>query len=331
MSVIFDPVAVVGAGAWGTALANAAARAGRRVTLWTRDPDHASEMAALRQNARRLPGIDLESVVTPTAAAAPLAAARLILLVTPTQTIREMTDFLAGVMRPGVPIVSCAKGIDRATGLFPTEIIADGLRGRPVATLSGPSFAQDVSRGLPTAVTLACADEVIAAALAQALSGPAFRLYHSTDVRGAELGGAAKNVLAIAAGIVAGRGLGDSARAALIARGFAELMRLAAACGGRPETLMGLSGLGDIILTCGSDKSRNFAFGHAIGQGLPPERAAAGKLAEGAFTAQALVELARARGVDMPICEGVAALITGQMTVDDLIEGLLSRPLKSEI
>ena len=196
--------------------------------------------------------------------------------------------------------------------------------------LSGPSFAADVSRGLPTAVTLASADGALAARLAGLLSGPSFRVYHTDDVRGVEIGGAGKNVLAIAAGIVAGRGLGESARAALIARAFAELMRFARAYGGRPETLMGLSGLGDLVLTASSPQSRNFAFGDRLGRGATPEQASGGKLAEGAFTAEALIGLARAREIEMPVAEAVATIVSGRGGVDHVVAGLLARPLKGE-
>lgn len=331
MNAAFDPVAVVGGGAWGTALANAAARAGRPTLLWARDPDHAAEMAARRENARRLPGVALDPLVTPTADLAALAAARAVLIVTPAQTIAGVAALIEPVVRADAVIVSCAKGVDRASGLFPSQSLAVATPGRPIAVLSGPSFAEDVSRGSPTAVSLACADPVLAEALARALSSATFRLYHGVDVRGVELGGAAKNVLAIAAGVVEGRGLGESARAALIARGFAELRRLAQAMGANAETLMGLSGLGDVILTCGSLKSRNFSYGVALGRGIDPAAAAQGKLAEGAFTASALVNLAAARGVDMPICAGVAALIAGRLGVDALVEALMSRPLRAEL
>jgi glycerol-3-phosphate dehydrogenase (NAD(P)+) len=327
---LFDLLAVVGAGAWGTALANVAARGGRRVLLWTRDPGHAAAMRHERENAKLLPGVKLAPGVEPVSDLARIADARAILLATPAQTTRELAEALRLVARPGTPVVITAKGIERVSGFFPSEIAAEALPGCPVAILSGPSFAADVSRGLPTAVVLACRDAVIAQALAEALSGPSFRCYHGTDIRGVEIGGAAKNVLAIAAGIVAGRGLGESARAALTARGFAELSRFAKAFGGQPETLMGLSGLGDLVLTCGSARSRNFAFGEALGRGLPPERAGEGKLAEGAFTADILAELAARRGVEMPIAAAVAAVIAGRLGVDEAVAALMARPIKDE-
>jgi glycerol-3-phosphate dehydrogenase (NAD(P)+) len=327
---LFQSIAVVGAGAWGTALANAAARAGRDVALIAREPDHAAEMATERENRRRLPGVRLEPGVIPTADLTRAGAARAVLLVTPAQSCAAMAEALALVLRPGVPVVLCAKGIDRASRMFLGDIIAEALPRQPFAVLSGPSFAEDVSRGLPTAVVLASSDPVIAEALALALSGRTFRVYHGQDVRGVEIGGAAKNVLAIACGAVMGRGLGESARAALLARGFAELTRFARAYGGEPSTLMGLSGLGDLVLTGSSPKSRNYAFGEALGRGLTPGEAAGGKLAEGALTAAALLDLAEARGVDMPISREVTRLVTGEAGLDEAIAALMARPTKAE-
>ena len=329
--MMFETVGVVGAGAWGTALANAAARAGRRVVLWTHDADHAAEMAAGRTNARRLPGVPLHDAVEPTADLRLACATRAILLAVPAQALRQVADAMALVVKQGIPVIVCAKGIERETGLFMTEIVADLLRGAMPAVLSGPSFAEDVSRGLPTAVVLAAPVDIVAEELARALSSASFRVYHGADVRGVEIGGAAKNVLAIAAGIVAGRGLGESARAALTARGFAELGRFAKVYGGRPETLMGLSGLGDLILTCASPRSRNFAFGLDLGRGVAPDEAGGGKLAEGVHTAAVLVEMARARGVAMPIAEAVDGVLAGTLAIDAAIERLMTRPITSEL
>ncbi|MET0605635.1 MAG: NAD(P)H-dependent glycerol-3-phosphate dehydrogenase, partial [Beijerinckiaceae bacterium] len=319
-----------GAGAWGTALANAFARDDRAVSLIARDPEHAREMTAQMENARRLPGVTLAATVSPTADDTRIAAADLIVLATPAQSVRETSRRIARHISPDVAVVSTAKGIDRASGRFPSAIIAEALPRSPVAALSGPSFAADVSRGLPTAVTLACADEGVARAIAEDLSTTSLRLYHATDMCGVEIGGAAKNVLAIAAGVVVGKGLGESARAALVARGFAELQRFAAAMGGAPETLMGLSGLGDVVLSCSSAKSRNFAFGEDLGRGVAPTRAGGGQLAEGAYTADILVKLATARSVSMPIAQTVAALIAGRVTVDDAVRELMTRPVRAE-
>lgn len=324
------PVAVLGGGAWGTALANAAAAASREVVLWMRDRDLCARMARIRENERYLPGVPLRDGVTPVSDPKELAGATAVLAVVPAQSLRETLAALAGALPGAAPLVLCAKGIERGSGLFLTDV-ARALRPQaPVAVLSGPSFAEDVARGLPTAVTLAAEDPGLAERLAALLSGPTFRVYHGGDVRGVEIGGAAKNVLAIACGAVIGRGLGESARAALIARGFAELLRFARAYGGRPETLMGLSGLGDLVLTCGSAQSRNFAFGERLGRGLPAAEAAGGKLAEGAHTASVLVDLARRAGVEMPVSEAVDALVAGRTTLDETIAGLMGRPLKPE-
>jgi glycerol-3-phosphate dehydrogenase (NAD(P)+) len=318
-------IAVAGAGAWGTALANCAARAGRDVTLWARDAAAVAQLAATRENPR-LPGIKLEARVAATGAIADAAQADAVLLAVPAQDSRTAAIALAPHIKSRTPVIACAKGIERRTHRFMTEIIGEAIPGAVAAILSGPSFAGDVARGLPTAVTLACVDEAAAAALAHALGSQTFRPYHTSDVRGVEIGGAAKNVLAIAAGIVQGRRLGASATAALVTRGFAELARFGRALGARNETLTGLSGLGDLILTCSSPQSRNFTLGIALGEGRAPD----GKLAEGAFTARALVELAGENGVEMPIATAVAAVLDERLTVDQAIEGLLTRPFRSE-
>jgi glycerol-3-phosphate dehydrogenase (NAD(P)+) len=267
--------------------------------------------------------------VSVTAEAKDLAGAGAVLLVVPAQAIRAATAALPP-LASGVPLVICAKGIERGSGSFLSDVVAETRPGAAVAVLSGPSFAADVARGLPTAVALSARDGAVAEGLAAALTGPTFRVYHGTDVRGVEIGGAAKNVLAIACGAVSGRGLGESARAALTARGFAELMRFAAACGARPETLMGLSGLGDVVLSCASAQSRNFAFGERLGRGIPAAEAAGGKLVEGAFTAGVLVALARAKGVEMPVAEAVDAILSGHLGIDAAVEALMGRPVKAE-
>jgi len=325
----FDTIAVLGAGAWGTALANCAARAGRKVVLWMRNAEVAAAMRKSRASPR-LRGIAIDAAVTPTAELADVMTADTVLIVVPAQALRSVAAALKG-LRAGVPVVACAKGIERGTRRFMTEIIAECVPGAVPAILSGPSFADDVARGLPTAVTLAAPAEAAAAALARALGSATFRPYRSTDVRGVEIGGAAKNVLAIAAGIVAGRGLGASAAAALTTRGFVELTRFGRAYGARIETLTGLSGLGDLILTCSSAQSRNFSLGVALGKGESPQLAPEGeKLAEGAFTAAVLVEMATTRGVDMPIAAAVAAILDKTLSVDDAIEALLTRPFRAE-
>jgi glycerol-3-phosphate dehydrogenase (NAD(P)+) len=321
-------IGVAGAGAWGLALANAAAAAGRAVILWGRDEAQIRAIAVTRRS-DRLPSVDLARPVEATSDLKEFARCDAILVAAPAQSSREIAIRLSAA--PGsAPLVTCAKGIERGTHAFMTEVLAEAAPDRPRAILSGPSFAADVAAGLPTAVTLASVDEELARALCDALRGPALRLYHSTDVRGVEIGGAAKNVLAIACGVAAGRGLGASAVAALTARGFAELRRFGEAFGARGSTLMGLSGLGDLVLTCSSAHSRNFAFGQALGRGLSIVEAGAGSLAEGRFTALALTELARERGVDMPIANCVEALIEGSLDVEGAVSALLARPPKGE-
>ena len=323
-------LAVLGAGAWGTALANIAARADREVILWCRDATMAATLARCRENAR-LPGVRLAEGVIPTAEMGPVAEADAVLLAVPAQALRPVANALAPLLGRQVPVIACAKGIERSTRLFMTEVIAQCLPLAVPAILSGPSFAADVARGLPTAVTLAANDDAVASALARMLGAPTFRLYHSTDMRGVEIGGAAKNVLAIAAGIVHGRNLGASAAAALTARGFAELARFGRHHGARPETLTGLSGLGDLILTCSTQQSRNFSFGVRLGSGMTPVAAAGdGKLAEGLFTAAVLAEMASEHAVDMPISTAVAAVLDGRLHVDAAIDSLLARPLRAE-
>jgi len=323
-----DRIAVVGAGAWGTALANAAARAGRAVTLVARSGAAAEALRASRQSPR-LPEAPLDERVGVTAAIADVAAADAVLLAVPAQALRAAAAPLAPALKAGTPVIACAKGIERGSHKFMTEVIAESAPAAVPAILSGPSFAADVARGLPTAVTLAAHERRTAEALARALGSASFRPYHATDVRGVEIGGAAKNVLAIAAGIVAGRGLGASAAAALTTRGFAELMRFGTAYGARAETLTGLSGLGDLILTCSTAQSRNFSFGVAIGRGERPDPGGAA-LAEGAFTASVLIDMAIEKQVEMPVAAAIAAVLEEKLTVDGAIEALLTRPLRGE-
>jgi len=322
-------IAIVGAGAWGTALAKVLASAERPVILIARDETIAAEIARGRFNPK-LAGVQLDDTVSVTADTACVLDATIVLVATPAQNLRAAVAELTPYLRPDTPLVACAKGIEHGTRKFMTEIIAELAPSARPAILSGPSFADDVARGLPTAVTVAARDDAQAAQLAHDLRAAAFRPYHTDDVKGVEIGGAAKNVLAIAAGIVAGRGLGDSAAAALTTRGFAELSRFGRALGARPETLTGLSGLGDLILSCSSAQSRNFSFGVALGRGEPVASAAHGKLAEGVFTAPVLVDMARANQVEMPIAAAVTAILTGRITLDQAIESLLTRPLRAE-
>jgi glycerol-3-phosphate dehydrogenase (NAD(P)+) len=326
----FERIGVIGAGAWGTALAGVAVRAGRRVSVWDHDSEILSAIRTRRENPK-LPGMPVDERIAVADTLEDAASRDAVLLVVPAQVLRQVVIAAAPFLRRGVPVVACAKGIERGSRKFMTDVIAESAAQVIPAILSGPSFAIDVARGLPTAVTVAAPDEAIATALSQALGSPTFRTYHATDVRGVEIGGAAKNVLAIAAGIVTGKQLGASAAAALTTRGFAELVRFGKALGARPETMMGLSGLGDLILTCSSPQSRNFSLGVALGQGQSLDDVLReGKLAEGAYTAAVLVELAAEHGVEMPISGAVAAVLDGRLSVDAAIEALLARPIGAE-
>jgi glycerol-3-phosphate dehydrogenase (NAD(P)+) len=322
-------ISVLGGGAWGTALAQTCARAGRDVALWEHEADNAESLASKRES-RFLPGVRLDDKIKVTRALGEASRADAILLAVPAQAMRSVVKSLAQTTGDSMPLVACAKGIEAGTHKFMTEVIAECAPRALPGILSGPSFAIDVARGLPTAVTVALGDESVARDLAHAMNTGTFRPYHATDVRGVELGGATKNVLAIAAGIVMGKGLGASALAALTTRGFAELVRFGRAFGAKTETMMGLSGLGDLILTCSTPQSRNFSFGVALGKGEKPDGAAHGKLAEGAFTAPVLLEMAREKDIEMPIAAAVAAILAGKLSVDAAIESLMTRPLKAE-
>jgi glycerol-3-phosphate dehydrogenase (NAD(P)+) len=318
-------ISVIGAGAWGTALATVVARAGRDVTLWDKNTA-ALEAMRISRSTDKLPDVVIDERIDITLSLDNIAQADAVLLVVPAQALRAAAAGLARFLRAGTPVVACAKGIERGSAKFMTEVLCEAAPQVEPAILSGPSFAIDVARGLPTAVTLAAREEATGEALAAALGSATFRPYHSTDMRGVEIGGAAKNVLAIAAGIVAGRGLGASAGAALITRGFVELTRFGRAYGARPETLTGLSGLGDLVLTCSSPQSRNFSYGVELAKGL----AHSDKLAEGAFTASVLAQMARTKNIDMPIATAVDAILENRLSIDAAIEGLLTRPLKAE-
>lgn len=316
-------IAILGSGAFGTALAVALAQNGP-ITLWARDAAQAAAIARRRENTARLPGVHLPENVSVTAEITLASTAEVILLAMPMQ---QMAGFLGShaALLQGKTIVACSKGIDLVTGHGPTALIRHACPDARAAILTGPSFAADIARGLPTALTLACRDD--AADLQAQLATPSLRLYRSADTIGAELGGALKNVVAIAAGVVIGAGLGDSARAALMTRGFAEMNRLATALGARAETLAGLSGLGDLVLTCTSMQSRNFRYGHALGAGEAFDTATT---VEGAATSKAVSALAADLGVDMPIATMVAALVDHRITVEKAAQALLSRPLKEE-
>jgi glycerol-3-phosphate dehydrogenase (NAD(P)+) len=332
MSETFRTVGIIGGGAWGTALALVCARAGLETTLYAREPEVAEDVNVRQENRTFLPGVALDPGVRAVSSPEALAGRDLYLNVTPAQHLRSSLRAFAPVVAAGTPMVLCAKGIEQGSLKLMTEVLSETLPDARPAVLSGPSFAAEVARGLPTAVTLACPDEALGAALARAVAGPAFRPYAATDMVGAEVGGAVKNVLAIACGVSEGRGLGRSAHAALITRGFAELTRMAVALGGRAETVAGLCGLGDLVLTCSSPQSRNMSVGLALGQGRSLKEALAGKVsvAEGVASAPAVRDLAARIGVEAPICEAVAAILAGEVGVEAAITGLLSRPLKSE-
>ena len=321
-------IGVIGGGAWGTALAQVAARGGEEVLLWAREPEVVASINHAHENARFLAGIALPESIRATGSLGDLAGCDALLVVVPAQHVRAV---LAETTVGAIPLVLCAKGIEAGTQLLVGEVAHALHPQAPIAALSGPTFAHEVAVGRPTAVTLACADEALAAALAERLGGPAFRPYASTDVIGAEIGGAVKNVLAIACGVVEGAGLGQNARAALIARGFAEMVRFGLARGARAETLSGLSGLGDLVLTCSSTSSRNFSLGMGLGQGKRAADLLADRLtvAEGAFTAPVLREAAMAAGVAMPVVEAVCDLLDGR-DVRSVIDALLARPLTRE-
>lgn len=325
-------VSIIGGGAWGTALAQTLALGGQRVTLWAREADVVADVATRRVNRAFLPGVELDPNITATGRLTEATACNAVLMVAPAQHVRATAMEMARTLRPETPVVMCSKGIEQATGKLMGDVIAEALPAAQFAVLSGPSFAADVARGLPAALTFACRNERLGRDLAAALSSRQMRLYWTSDVVGAELGGAVKNVLAIAAGIVDGRGLGASAHAAIVTRGFAELRRFGEAMGARPETLLGLSGLGDLILTCGSPQSRNMSLGRGLGEGksLADILGTRTAVTEGVFTAAAVVRLAREKGVEMPIAEAVHAIIEGRLTVEDAITGLMLRPLKAE-
>lgn len=325
-------IGVIGAGAWGTALAQTVARTGHEALLWAREPDVADAINTGHENTAFLPGAPLDENVRAVSDFAALSVCATVLVVTPAQHMRATLEAFAPHSAPGAALVLCSKGIERGSMKLMSEVLAETCPDAVPAVLSGPSFAIDVARGLPTAVTLACADETRGRALLDDIGSPSFRPYLADDLIGAEIGGSVKNVLAIAAGIVEGKGLGKSAHAALIARGFAEMTRLAAALGAKKETLAGLCGLGDLVLTCSSPQSRNMSCGLALGRGESLEAILSQRRAvtEGVATAPALIALAQAKGVEMPICEAVAAIVGGQSDVDAAISTLLSRPFKTE-
>jgi glycerol-3-phosphate dehydrogenase (NAD(P)+) len=321
-------IGVIGGGAWGTALAQVSA-AGGETLLWARETEVVDAVNGRHENSLFLPGVPLDPAIAAHADISALAECDALLVVTPAQHTRSV---LSMVPRAGTPLILCAKGIEEPTAKLMHEVAGEEQPGSPLAVLSGPSFAHEVAAGLPTAVTLACEDERLGEALRGRLARPGFRPYLSSDVVGAEIGGAVKNVLAIASGVVEGRGLGQNARAALIARGFVEMSRFGLARGAQPDTLAGLSGLGDLILTCSSTSSRNFSLGKGLGEGRKAAELLADRrtVAEGAFTAPVLSRAAGEAGIDMPIVAAVCSLLTGEASVGQVVDRLLARPLRSE-
>lgn len=328
----FASVAVLGAGAWGTALAQVAASAGRKVVIWAREPEVVEAINGRNENALFLPGVALHPAVHASGSLEAAAEADLILAVPPAQHMRSVLRTLRPVLRAGAPVVLCAKGVERGTLALMTDILAAEAPQAAPAVLSGPGFAKDVARGLPTATTIAATDRALAQRVVATIGLPTFRPYIADDLVGAEIGGAVKNVIAIACGVALGRQLGDGARAALITRGFAELTRLGLAMGAKAETLSGLCGLGDLVLTCASLSSRNTSLGAALGEGrtLKDVLAERVSVAEGAESAPAVVALAAKYGVEMPICEAVNAIVSGRISIDEAIVALLSRPFRDE-
>lgn len=322
-------IGVIGAGAWGTALAQVTAARGEKVLLWAFEQEVVRTINETHCNSLYLPGIALSPDIQATGAIDDLSACEALLVVTPAQHLRAI---LGRIPANGTPLILCSKGIEAGSQKLMSEVAAQVHPRSPIAILSGPTFAHEVAKGFPTAVTLACADRSLAESIAGRLARPAFRPYLSEDVIGAEIGGAVKNVLAIGCGVVEGAGLGQNARAALISRGFAEMTRFGLARGARAETLAGLSGLGDLVLTCSSMSSRNFSLGKGLGEGKAAAELLADRLsvAEGAFTAPVLHAAARAAGVDMPITEAVCSLLSGKVSVAKVIDALLARPLRQE-
>lgn len=325
-------IGIVGGGAWGTALATVARRAGRDVLLWAHEPETVAAINQTHANSAYLPGIDIDPAIEATSQLGDVATGDALLVVSPAQHLRPILTKLRPLVRDAQPLVLCCKGIEQSTGLLMSQVAADVLPGATIAVLSGPSFAAEVARELPVAVTLATGAEDLGRDLSHALKSRSFRCYWSGDVVGAEIGGAVKNVYAIASGIVVGKELGSSAQAGLITRSFAEMARFGVAMGAALETLIGLSGLGDLVLTCGSEQSRNMSLGIALGRGAKTAEVLSERLSvtEGVATAEAMVEIARARRIELPIAEAVHAIVSGEISVDAAIGALLSRPLRSE-
>ena len=326
-------VGIIGGGAWGTALAVIARRAGRDVALWALEPEVVAAVNGQHRNPLYLPDVSFDPAITATTELIAAAPADIIMLVAPAQHLRALCLKLAPHIKANTPVVICAKGIERGTSALMTDVVAEALPQAAMMVLSGPTFAREVALGLPTAITLGAADQGLGRKVAEAISSPTFRPYLTQDVVGAEVGGAVKNVLAIGCGMADGKGLGANARAALLTRGLAEIVRLAVARGGKPETLMGLSGLGDLVLTATSLQSRNYSLGVALGKGqtLDEVLGARRSVTEGVTTAEAVVTLAAKLKVDMPICAAVDRVLNHGAAIEDMLRGLLERPLRDEV
>jgi glycerol-3-phosphate dehydrogenase (NAD(P)+) len=327
----YQSVGVIGAGAWGTALAVAAHRAGRDVTIWAYERETVEEINHEHTNHIYLPGVTLSRAIRASGKASEVAKADVIIIAVPSQFFRTVTKEFAGLIGDK-PVIIGTKGFEEETGSLMSDIIGETWAEAIPAVLAGPSFASEIARGLPAALTLATDSEVVCLRIANALGSPSLRLYWTDDLLGAQIGGAVKNVLAIAAGIVAGRHLGENAKAGIITRGFAELLRFGTAMGAKPETLMGLTGLGDLILTCSAEHSRNMSLGKALGEGKSLGEILGNRksVSEGRHTAAGAVTRARELGIEMPICEAVRAILSEEMSIDDAIQSVLSRPFKSE-
>ena len=327
-----ESIAIIGAGAWGTALATVALRAGRKVTIWAYEPETAKAINSHHENTAFLPGVPLDESIHATHDLHRAADADAVFLATPAQHLRATTQALAPALPPRTPAIICAKGIESRSGCLMSEVVHEALPKAPLAVLAGPTFAAEVAREQPAAVTLACADAETGEALISALGTRHFRPYLSKDVTACEIGGAVKNVLAVASGIVIGRGMGENARAALVTRGMAEMVRLGTAKGAQAVSMMGLSGFGDLLLTCTSAQSRNMSLGIQLGEGgaLEDILGHLNTVAEGVFTAAPVVSLARRIGVEMPICEAVDQVLNHGADINKTIAGLLNRPFTNE-
>ena len=328
----YTNISIIGAGAWGTALAEVISRQGNQVNLWAREDDVVKSINTLNENTLYLPNVKLSELIVAQNNLDNVINCDLLLMVTPSQFMRSVLEDIKDNLNDSIPVVLCSKGIETKTLSLMNEITESIIPKNPLAILSGPSFAIDVVNNKPTAVTLACKDLSIGKNIADSISLPTFRPYLSEDIVGAQIGGATKNVIAIAAGVVEGQNLGDSARAATIARGFSEINRLAVALGGQEETLSGLSGMGDLLLTCNSITSRNFSLGIKLGKGLSAEEATDGlsSIAEGMYSAKAIDKLSKKLGVEMPITNAVNDLIEKKRSLDEIIDDLLSRPIRRE-